>query len=204
MTWTRFSDNFLDRPDLDEVSNSALLLHIRATIYCNKHLTDGALSATALRRHLSDRSEDVEHDASELVEAGLWEVTETGYQVNWDDQEKADKVRERQRLTEERKARFVQKRAAERVRNASENASENALQDAFGTVPRPDPARPGPTHREGKGKGGANATRSTPLRSARSRDRASTWDPIHESTKITVDWSGFEASLDDDDTGEES
>ncbi|GAB3092311.1 hypothetical protein [Isoptericola nanjingensis] len=104
MTWTRLSDTFNDRPDLLGVGRSARLLHVEALVWSNRLLTDGAVPSGALPR-LTD-SPDPKVDVAELVAAGVWEVTEAGYQLDWSDQETAAEVesrREQNRARDERR-----------------------------------------------------------------------------------------------------
>lgn len=104
MTWTRLSDTFNDQPVLLAVGRSARLLHVEALVWSNRLLTDGAVPRGALPR-LTD-SPDVEADVGELLAAGLWEETDTGYQLPWADQEKRANVEARQKLRNERQQRY--------------------------------------------------------------------------------------------------
>jgi hypothetical protein len=104
VTWTRLSDDYADKPIMLRVSRSARLLDVEALVYCNKHTQDGALDAGALRR-ITD-SPNPEGDAAELVAAGIWETTATGWQLDWSDQEPAEAVearREEWRRRDERR-----------------------------------------------------------------------------------------------------
>src|SRR4051794_14792508 len=96
MTWTRLSDDFMDRPVVLGLSRSARLLHIEALVWCNGQLTNGSLPVAALRR-ISD-SEDLATDVAQLAEAGLWiRESERTWQVDWSDQEPAEKVESRRK-----------------------------------------------------------------------------------------------------------
>jgi hypothetical protein len=77
MTWTRLPDDFGDDPAMLAVSRSARLLHVEGLAYGNRHLTDGAVPAAALRT-LTD-AVDPDADVAELVAAGLWTATADGW-----------------------------------------------------------------------------------------------------------------------------
>jgi hypothetical protein len=109
MTSTKLHDDFTDEPDFLQVSRDARLLHIEAIVYCNRMLTDGKISAPALRR-ITD-SVDISASLNELIKAGLWHGTDDGQrQLDWTDQEKAENIIARR---DERAA--VQKRYREKV-----------------------------------------------------------------------------------------
>lgn len=174
MTWTTLPDDWFDKPDVMGLSRSARLLDVEGRVWSNKALTDGAIPPAALRR-MTD-SDNVGSDLQELVEAGLWEVAESGYQiVDWtENQEPADKVRARREAGRERQARYRdrQERHARgdhsacdaRYCNASRNASPDLSRAPSVTAPLSHPvqASPVPTPREGQGgRGpGAGAVRS--------------------------------------------
>jgi hypothetical protein len=170
VTWTRLSDTFTDRPELLEVSRSARLLHVEALVHCNRHLTDGRLSRRALRR-ITD-SEDLDGDVAELENVGVWVPTEDGWQVDWTDQETAEKVRARQELAAARKERHEAHKAGDheqcnpktctgardRTRSGTDDGTASGTQTSTHarTPSRPDPTRPGP-----KGTGSGSGAPST-------------------------------------------
>lgn len=79
MTWTKLSDDHLDRPAVLNVTRSARLLEVEALVWCNRLLTDGHIPRGALRR-VTD-AEDPQSDAAELVAAGLWSVEADGWVI---------------------------------------------------------------------------------------------------------------------------
>jgi hypothetical protein len=80
MTWVRLDDTFAEDPRLDAAGPLALALHVAALCYCSRLLTDGKLTETALRRLLPGiDAPDVE--AMNLVDAGLWRVTNNGWEI---------------------------------------------------------------------------------------------------------------------------
>lgn len=70
MTWTKLDDAFNDDPRLIQLPRGVRLLHVEALVWCNKHETDGAVPAYAMRR-VSDEP-DVDAAIGALVDVGLW------------------------------------------------------------------------------------------------------------------------------------
>lgn len=152
MTWTRLPDTFNDDPALLRVSRSARLLHVEALVYCNKHTDhelDGLLPAGALRR-ITD-AEDPEALVVELVAAGLWEVVELGWQLDWSDQETAAAVNERKKYRAETQRRYRDRKERHGrgdhsmcdpryCSSVTGNASGNT--NGYETPSRPVPSRP--------------------------------------------------------------
>lgn len=166
MTWTRLSDDLMDRPVVLTIGRSARLLHVEALVWCNRHLTDGVLPAGALRR-ISD-SDDVERDVAELAKADLWESIDEGtWQVQWADQETAEKVESRRTGRNARQRNFEERRALHAggdhskcfssscryVAKTSPDASGATSDDALPSRPAPDP--------EGGGKRGGGGSTSS-------------------------------------------
>lgn len=156
MTWTKLSDDFTDRPDLLGCSRSARLLHVEAMVWSNRTLQDGRVPRAALRR-MTD-ADDVEREVQELVDAGVWEETVDGWQLDWSDQDDAETVRVRQRRRAEIQKAYRKRVAAHRAGdhaqcdprhcrqtvtgNATGNATSHKTDDE--TPSRPGPTRPGP------------------------------------------------------------
>jgi hypothetical protein len=126
MTWTKLSDTWTD--ERLELSRSTRLLALEALVWSNRNLTDGRIARAALSR-LTDH-EDPQLGAKELVEAGLWAETATGWVIDTSDQPTAAEVEHQQQLRRDRQQRWLDKR-----RNASRDASTDALKDD--APPRP-------------------------------------------------------------------
>jgi hypothetical protein len=77
MTWVRIDDKAWRHPKIAALSPSALRLWLFALCWCNQYETDGAIPAHALTLLESNKAR-----AAELVSAGLWEKTQTGWQVH--------------------------------------------------------------------------------------------------------------------------
>jgi len=109
VTYARLEDSFRDHPRFIDMSCAAVGLWASSIAYCNKHLTDGRVPATALAR-LAPRETPKQRATivGELVTAGAWHQNDDGsYQVHdyldWNDP----------------KARILAKREADRVRKES-------------------------------------------------------------------------------------
>jgi hypothetical protein len=80
MVWTQLDDGIYDHPKMLRAGEDATNLYVRSVVWCNKHLTDGAIPKEALRVLTSKPG--VGKLAERLVESGLWEPTETGWFVH--------------------------------------------------------------------------------------------------------------------------
>jgi hypothetical protein len=164
MTWTKIGDDYFDRIEVLELSRDARILDLEATEYSNRNLSDGRVPAAAQRR--STDSPDVDMATTELVKAGLWEITPDGWQIaDWTEaQETADQVRRRQQVSRDRQTRHRMHREGDHslcdshwCRSAS-NGVTNSVTDGVSndTPSRPVPSGPDPT-------GGTGQGRVTPL-----------------------------------------
>ena len=120
MTWAKFCDGFLDHPKVLRAGEDASNLFMRGCIWCNKHLTDGAIPREALRALTTRR--DAPALAAKLVSVRLWEETADGWQVHdWSDHNPTrESVEGRREKTREKVASWREKRG-----NAAGNASCN-------------------------------------------------------------------------------
>jgi hypothetical protein len=152
MTWTRLGDDFTDRPDVIGLSDAAFRAHVEALVWSNQQTTDGRLpgGVRELRRILS--IEDVAAAVTELTKAGLWEPAGDDYQLDWSEQESAERFHERKafnaarqanyRDRSERHARGDHTACDPRFCKATNNALRNASSNASVTATRPVPSRP--------------------------------------------------------------
>ena len=109
MTWSKFSDTYLDKPEFADVSRSARYLDVEAIIWSNRHLTDGRVPKAMVRRIAWD-SLDADADADALLAAGVWIDGGDHYQLDWSDQETADVVEKRRTDGKARKVKFDDRR----------------------------------------------------------------------------------------------
>ena len=83
MPYLLIDDGMAENPKVVGLSDKAFRLWITALAYCARNLTDGAISEIALRfsgaNSKIDRPKAI---AKQLVSAGLWVVTDDGWQVH--------------------------------------------------------------------------------------------------------------------------
>lgn len=121
MGWVRVDDSFYDHPKFGEAGPVGIALWITALAWSNRNLTDGFVprhrvnlllswEGVAWRMWMGDLfggGEDVEADlvAKHLVEVGLWEESENGYQIHdyLEYQPSAETVNDRRQRDRKRK-----------------------------------------------------------------------------------------------------
>ena len=118
MTWIKLDDGFPTNPKILPLSDAAFRLYIEGLCYSGKYLTDGFLNEAIVRRL---------GDPTELVEAGIWESIEGGFQIlNYTEyQTPKAEVEKKREQGRERLARFKEKR----VSNALETLPDNRVQN---------------------------------------------------------------------------
>jgi hypothetical protein len=167
MTWTKLSDVFYDDPALLVLPRGARLMSVEALVWCNKHGTDGAIPAAALSRFTDEP--DALAAAEQLVAAGLWSRTDTGFVVVdfLVDQESAAEVEERRVASAFRQRRSRLHKGGDHslcLRGYCPNGAlsrEESQAMSRGDSRPPVPTRPDPTPREGRVRGdGASAPAS--------------------------------------------
>ncbi|TQN27492.1 hypothetical protein FHX37_4212 [Haloactinospora alba] len=169
MAWVRLSDDFYDHPKFDQAGALGIALFSAGLAWCNRNLTDGFIpKKTALRlldfedvvdaMRNADRngvtnsvSNGEDNDAlalamartavRKLVEAGLWEEIDGGYQVHdyLDYQASREQVEAGRKDAAARQKAWRERRKAEN-RNADRNGVTNG--ESNGTVtgaPNPNP-----------------------------------------------------------------
>lgn len=102
MTWVRLDENFARHPKIVQAGPLALAMHVAALCYCNQYLTDGFVPKAAVKTFLDldgiatefefGDSEIGEGDrgnladpfrvVSQLVGAGLWDVSPGGWMIH--------------------------------------------------------------------------------------------------------------------------
>lgn len=80
MPWARFDDEALDHLKLVDAGPEGELFWVRCIWYCNRHLTDGFVSAAMARRICN--LGDVDVLLSRLVDLRLLEVVDGGYHIH--------------------------------------------------------------------------------------------------------------------------
>jgi hypothetical protein len=78
-----------DHPKVVDLSDAAFRVFFASIGYANRLMTDGFIARAVVRRlhdcdPYGDNQDTLEVHAAELVEAGLWEVVEGGWQIHSD------------------------------------------------------------------------------------------------------------------------
>lgn len=135
MTWFKVDDGFWSHPKVLRLSADAVALWVRAGSWCGNQLTDGVIPAEILPV-LGAKKRAI----TELVFAGLWLITDDGYQFHdWADyQPSREEVLEERRRNADRQKRHRENLKAKR--NAVTNPVTNPVSN--GAPTRPDPTRP--------------------------------------------------------------
>ncbi|MDP9692685.1 UNVERIFIED_ORG: hypothetical protein J2X79_000214 [Arthrobacter globiformis] len=190
MTWSRLSDDFTDRPEILALSLAAGWLHVEAIVWCNKHLTDGQIPAAALGR-LAGKIPDPTAAVAELVTQGVWEAQDGGWQLDWSDQETAQRVTGRRQYRAKVQADYRERgelhqrgdhsKCTEKCRQRS-NSTGHVTGNGTGQLPLPVPSPSRPLGRDGKGKGNsasldARASSANATERAASAQPGKNWDP---------------------------
>lgn len=81
MTWVRLDDGFTEHSKIHGLSDRAFRLHVTALCYCGRNLTDGHITARALKVLLAACSATKRH-VLELVGTKVWEVEDDGHQIH--------------------------------------------------------------------------------------------------------------------------
>lgn len=154
MTWFRVDDSLCDHPKVEALldgrhAEAALALWLLAGAWCARHLTDGQIPASRVRR-FGVRNADAA--AAELVRVGLWERSGEGFAFHdWHSRQptRAAVLAEREAAASRVRAFRERKKAGDSVSSNGVTAAERTGEQLrsgslFVTVPptRPDPTRP--------------------------------------------------------------
>lgn len=144
--WFKVDDNLATHPKVLRAGNAAMGLWVRAGSWCGQHLTDGFVAAEALTMIGSLEQ------AETLVEVGLWDEVEGGYQFHqWEERQPSKASTEQRREAErQRKAEWraeqAKKRESQRDKNGTDaSVAPDATRDTTRESALPDPTRPDPT-----------------------------------------------------------
>ncbi len=153
--WVKLDDNFPHHEKLMAVSPEAAALHVGALCYAGRLLTDGRIPRSALPilwPALTKTKHVLEPLASELVEAGLWECFEDGYQIHdfldYNPSRANAAARRAQKVDSGRKggrkSGEVRRKRIEARASTNRQARGSSKPQAPGEAPtRPDPTRRG-------------------------------------------------------------
>lgn len=150
VTFARIDDGFFDHPKVLRAGEDAANLYVRALVWCNKHLTDGAIPREALRALTGRR--DAPSLADCLVAVGLWETTAEGWSVHdflCFNAQRKDVLAQRAELSRKRAEAGKQGglRSGE-VRKTKQVASTLLPTDEANGKPHPIPSNPIPEGKE--------------------------------------------------------
>lgn len=134
MAWVRIDEGFPEHPKVLDAGPLAAWLHVCAIAYCNRQLTDGYISQSALPR-LSD-GKRTKALAARLVGVGLWETVDSGWLIHDYLHFQPSKASVE---TERAKAR---ERMANARRSSPEVRPNNPRSSDDVRLTRPDPTRP--------------------------------------------------------------
>lgn len=165
MTWLKLPDTFNDDPDLLALPRGVRLFHVEALSWSCKHERDGEVPRGLVRR-ITDEP-DVDDAVAQLVAAGLWEETDTGWRLihYQEHQQTSEEITARRAVTAARQERFRRHSHGDHSTCdpkycktiASRNGVSNGVTNGVSNAPpsRPVPSRP--KGREGKGIGAGPA-----------------------------------------------
>lgn len=133
MAWVRIDDSFPDHPKAVQAGPVACWLYVCGIAYANRFLTDGFIPKRQIWRLIE--SDDADQLAAALVDAGLWEETDGGYQIHdyLEYQPSAEKVKAARKRNAARQAKW-------REDNAASNTGSNGVTNEPVTgAPNPSP-----------------------------------------------------------------
>ena len=151
MTWFKVDDSFYDHPKSFDAPDCAVALWVRAGTWSARNLTEGFVPSAMLARLCGDPATA----ARELVRRGLWERTRRGYQFHdWTEyQPTRAKVEEERKKNAERQKLWRETHKSNGHRNGVTNGATNGA---------PDPTRPLPSTKEGRGRRSPASQRAAP------------------------------------------
>jgi hypothetical protein len=123
VTWFKGDDNLPNNHKLENLTVHAKFLYVCSLAYCARNLTDGALTARAVRIVRAECPATAKH-VGELADAGLWDRTGDGYLVH----DYLDYNPRREQVLAERAAakdRMKRVRSGERLGEHPPNNGEN-------------------------------------------------------------------------------
>ena len=137
MTWFKVDDQLAIHPKAIAAGNSAMGLWVRAGSWCGAHLTGGALP-----KHMVGTLGAQLRDAKRLVEVGLWDATDVGYQFRgWDEYQPAKSQVEAKRVADRERKRRWRESKSHADGHAVTPSGTDAVTDAVSHA-SPDPTRP--------------------------------------------------------------
>ncbi len=139
MPWAKLDDNFADHPKVVEAGPLAGWLYVTGLCYAARHLTDGFIPQGQVRK-LAD-VDNASGLAGKLVEVGLWERVEVGYQIHdyCEYNPSAEKVKQERAASAKRQAEWRERQRDEGGKFASNGDSNGVTNASHNTTPCPYP-----------------------------------------------------------------
>lgn len=161
MAWFKVDDRFHSHPKVQSLDMNAIGLWAKAGSYCAQYLTDGVITGRQIRALGGTFKQ-----AEKLVLAGLWDADDASPSarrytfVNWAEYQptRNDVATKRQEARDRMSAARAKKRStsndSEMFARTSRERSQDVRSDALQRCSHyPDPTRPDPNHKGGKGRG---------------------------------------------------
>lgn len=153
MSWARFDDQYPDHPKIVKVGPLGMALHTAAICYCARYLTDGFVPSAMMPRLVSFDGISVtrngvtnavtnEDVTNELVEVGLLEVVEGGFQVHDYAQynPSSEQVKAEKAENARRQAVWRERNRGENGKFVSNGVSNSVSNASYNTAPSPSPS----------------------------------------------------------------
>lgn len=150
MAWVKLDTGIFRNPKVVTVGADAKLLYVAGICYAGDNLTDGLIPANALPILAAEATiRNVKKATAELVNAGLWVTSDTGFEVHdylehnsrsGDVQAKRDAARERMQRNRSQNVRANKSRSSQEVRPTKEIEIETEEEIVGDKSPTP-PAR---------------------------------------------------------------
>lgn len=136
MTYVLLDDNYPNNPKVEPLTIQAKYLYVCGLCYCNRNLTDGALTAKAVKKILLEADVRQKH-VVELMDAGLWDRAADGFLVHdWGDvNHPAEVVKAKRKEVSEKRREAGRKGAEARWANGKRMAKQDGKAVATGNGP---------------------------------------------------------------------
>ena len=153
MSWAKFDDQYPDHPKIVEVGPLGMALHMAATCYCARYLTDGFVPTRMMARLVSFDGITIDSNGvsnqvttkyviSELVRVGLFEIVEGGYFVHdyGEYNPSSDQVKAQRAENAEKQRKWREEHRNDNGQFESNQASNQVSNPLRNTVPSPSPS----------------------------------------------------------------
>jgi hypothetical protein len=181
MPWVRLDDNFPDHPKVVDAGPLAAWLYVCGVAYASRYLTDGYIPAGQVRK-LAD-VDGAAALADRLVEVGLWERVDGGFQVHdfLEYNPSAEKVRAERSAAKERMQRVRSGDVRANTERTDDEPTDDVREKFNDPVPIPVPRTPVPETQAQPAPNGAQRARvreGKPPTEPVQREPNPTWDAL--------------------------